>query len=137
MDDCIFCKIVKGEIPSFKIYEDDSYLAILDIAQFTQGHTIVIPKKHFRFIWDIGDNKYFEVINKIANHYKSLGYEFVDSATFGRMVPHAHFHLIPHNGEINDWRNSLEKIGEMQTDSTRRPSKEEGEMLAKKFKLPE
>lgn len=136
MIDCIFCKIVKGEIPSFKIYEDDSYLAILDIAQFTEGHTIVIPKNHFRFIWDINDNKYFEVINKIANHYKKLGYDYVDSATFGRMVPHAHFHLIPHNGEMNDWRNSLEKIGEMQIDPSRRITKNVGEEIAKKLKLP-
>lgn len=136
MDSCIFCKIVKGDIPSFKIYEDDDFLAILDISQFTKGHTIVIPKEHKRFVWDVEDIKYFNVIKKIANHFRSLGFEFVDSATFGRMVEHAHFHLIPHNGEMNDWKIALEKVGQLQTDLSRRPSKEIGEAIIKKFKLP-
>ena len=135
MDGCIFCKIVKGEVPSFKVYEDEKYLGILDISQFTQGHTIVIPKIHKRFVWDVEETEYFAVIRKIANHYRKLGYEFVDSATFGRMVEHAHFHLIPHNGEMNDWRTSLEKVGNMQTDPNRRPSKEKGEEIARKFKV--
>ncbi|MCC7290091.1 HIT domain-containing protein [bacterium] len=136
MDSCIFCKIVSGTIPSFKIYEDNDYLAILDISQFTEGHTLIIPKKHVRFVWDIGQNKYFEIVSKIANHYRGLGYEFVDSATFGRLVPHAHTHLIPHNGEDNDWKKALTQVGIIQQDPNRRPSKEKGEAILKKFALP-
>ena len=136
MDDCIFCKIIKGDIPSFKIYEDEDFLAILDISQFVKGHTIVIPKKHAKYIWDIEKKKeYFKLIDKIANHFRKLGYEYVDSMSWGRMVKHAHFHLIPHNGEENDWRKALAKVGEMQQDPKRRPSKEQGEEIVKKFKV--
>lgn len=138
MDNCIFCKIVKGEIPSFKVYEDENFLAILDISQFTRGHTIVIPKGHFRFIWDVKlYSKYFALIRRISSHYMNLGFKYVDSMSWGRMIEHAHFHLIPHNGEDNDWRKSLKAIGEMQQDQSRRPSKEEGEKIAKEFRLPE
>lgn len=135
MDNCIFCKIVKGEIPSFKIYEDDGFLAVLDIAQFTPGHTIVIPKKHYKYVWDVNDIKYFEVIKKISDHFRKLGFEYVDSMSWGRMLKHAHFHLIPHNGEENDWSISLGEIGKMQSDLGRRPDLKKGEELVKKFKL--
>ncbi|MCK9368635.1 HIT domain-containing protein [Candidatus Dojkabacteria bacterium] len=136
MDNCIFCKIVKGDIPSFKIYEDENFLAILDIAQFSEGHTIVIPKKHADYIWDVEKkDEYFEVITKIANHFRKIGYEYVDSMSWGRMVKHAHFHLIPHDGKKTDWEKSLTEIGKMQTDKTRWPSKEKGEEIAKKFKV--
>ncbi len=80
MKDCIFCKIVRGEIPCHKIYEDDGFLAFLDINPQSPGHTQVIPKKHYRWVWDlpparaggaqagvpgnIGD--YFGVVQKIA-----------------------------------------------------------------------
>jgi len=134
--DCLFCKIVKGETPSFKIYEDKDFLAILDISQFTEGHTIVIPKKHVEFIWDVRDIKgYFSVIQKIANHFRSLGYKYVDSLTFGRKVPHAHFHLVPHNGEGGDYKNALKNLGALQENPSRRPASELGNKIAKKFKL--
>ena len=65
MDDCIFCKIAKGEVSSFKIYEDDNYFAFLDISNFTPGHTLVIPKKHYRFVWDVENIEgYFKVVQK-------------------------------------------------------------------------
>ena len=65
-DNCIFCKIVSGDIPSYKIYEDDEYLAFLDIAPFADGHTLVIPKKHYQFVWDVEEvGKYIEVAQKI------------------------------------------------------------------------
>ncbi len=136
MDDCLFCKIVKGEVPSYKIYEDDNYLAFLDIAQFTEGHTIIIPKKHFRFIWDIDNvGEFYEFAVKVANHYRDLGYEFIDSASFGRLVPHAHYHLIPSKKEKNDWNQALESIGALQKDLSRRLTKEKAEEVLAKFKL--
>jgi histidine triad (HIT) family protein len=137
MDDCVFCKIVKGDIPSFKIYEDDMFLAILDIAQFTEGHTILIPKKHHRFVWDIPEiGEYYEVAQKISDHFReNLGFKYVDSLTLGRMVPHAHLHIIPHNGEENDFSNAIEGIGNLQTDASRRLSSEEGKKVQKKFSL--
>jgi histidine triad (HIT) family protein len=138
MDDCIFCKIVEGRIPCYKIYEDEDFLAFLDISQFTRGHTLVIPKKHFRFVWDVDNiEEYVKVVKKVCNHFtEELGYEFVDTMSLGRMIPHAHIHVVPHNGEGNDWSFSLEKISEMQNDESRRLTKEEGLKIEKEFKLP-
>lgn len=137
MDDCIFCKIVKGEIPAHKIYEDKNFLAFLDIAAFVEGHTLVIPKKHFRFFWDIDNvGEYYEFVSKVCNHYtKNLGYKFVDTLTVGRMVPHAHVHLVPHNNDGGEWEESLEEVFKMQLDQSRRLTKEKGEILVKKFTL--
>jgi histidine triad (HIT) family protein len=136
MENCLFCQIVKGEVPSYKIYEDDNYLAFLDIARFTDGHTIIIPKKHFRFIWDIDNvGEFYEFAAKIANHYRRLGYEFIDSASFGRLVPHAHYHLIPNKEDGNDWDQALESIGALQKDLSRRLTKEKAEEVLAKFKL--
>lgn len=133
---CIFCKIVNKEIPSYKIYEEKDYLAILDISQFTEGHTIVIPKEHIEFVWDIKEhNKYFSVVQKVANHLRSLGFKYVDSMIFGRKVRHAHVHLIPHNGEINDYKKACKEIGLMQEDITRRPTPQCAEKIVEKFKL--
>jgi histidine triad (HIT) family protein len=138
MDDCIFCKIVSGEIPADKIYEDDKYLAFLDIAQFTEGHTLIIPKKHFRFIWNIENvGEFYEFAVKVANHYQSLGYEFIDSASFGRQVPHAHYHLIPNKKDENDWEKAIEDVGAMQKDASRRITKEKAAEVLAKFKMPE
>lgn len=134
--DCIFCKIIRGEIPSYKVYEDENFLAFLDIAQFTKGHTVVVPKKHVEFVWDVDDvQAYFSVVRKIANHFRSLGYKYVDSMSFGRVVPHSHVHLIPHNDENGDYKKALGGIGDLQTDKTRWPTPEEGEEIAKKFRL--
>lgn len=135
MDGCIFCKIVKGEIPCYKIHENDDFLAFLDIAQFSEGHTIIIPKKHFRFIWDIDNvGKFYEFAVEVANHFRSLGYEFVDSASFGRLVPHAHYHLIPHKLEGSDWEKSIKNLGEMQKDLNRRLSSDNLLEIRDKFK---
>jgi len=97
MGNCIFCKIAAGEIPCWKIYEDREFLAFLDINPFVDGHTLVIPKKHYRWVWDIPKlEKYFEVVRKIATHFQKVtGDEFVASLIWGLDVPHAHIHLLP------------------------------------------
>jgi len=134
---CIFCKIVKGDIPSYKIYEDDKFLAFLDIAQFVEGHTLLIPKEHFEFVWDITYiGEYYKTAKQISDHFrKRLGYKYVDSATFGRDVPHAHLHLIPHNETGTDWEKALKEIGNMQKHSSRRINPSEGSILIEKFRL--
>ena len=97
MDNCIFCKIIKGEIPSYKVYEDDNYLAFLDIQPLNPGHTLVIPKKHLRWVWDdenIGE--YMKVAQKIAQaQKKAFNTEQIVSLIFGEEVHHAHIWLIP------------------------------------------
>lgn len=133
---CIFCKIVKKEIPSYKINEDKDYLALLDISQFTQGHTLVIPKKHIEFVWDSEEiDKYFIFIQKIANHFRSLGFKHVDTLIFGRKVPHAHVHLVPYNDKDCDYKEALKSLGALQEDVSRRPFPESGNKIAEKFKL--
>jgi histidine triad (HIT) family protein len=95
MENCIFCKIVKGEIPCYKIDEDNNFLAFLDITPRNKGHTLVVPKKHYRWVWDIEEN-YSSAINKVANALKkALETEIIQSVVMGEEVHHAHIHLIP------------------------------------------
>ncbi|OGC46671.1 hypothetical protein A3J98_02670 [candidate division WS6 bacterium RIFOXYC1_FULL_33_10] len=137
MDDCIFCKIVRGEIPCYKIYEDEKFLAFLDISQFTKGHTLVIPKTHYRFIWDVEDMEgYANTVKKLCIHFtQKLGFQYVDTLSMGRMVPHAHIHLVPHNNNENDWEKALSTIGDLQDDVERRLTQEQGKEIAEKFTL--
>lgn len=95
--ECIFCKIISGEIPSYKVYEDENFFAFLDIRPLNPGHTLVIPKKHYRWVWDVENiGGYFEVVKKIANAIKKvLNTDYVVSLVFGEEVPHAHVWLAP------------------------------------------
>lgn len=99
MDNCVFCKIAKGEIPTYKIYEDADFLAFLDIKPWVESHTLVIPKKHYRWVWDVPPaevGNYFAVAAKIAQHFRRvLRVEFVMSFIYGYDIPHAHLHLMP------------------------------------------
>lgn len=97
MENCIFCKIVRGEIPSHKVYEDDHYLAFLDIHPKAPGHTQVIPKEHHRWVWDVPNpGEYFEIATKIAHaQRKAFGTEWILSRIVGDEVPHAHIWIYP------------------------------------------
>ncbi len=97
MDDCIFCKIIKEEIPCYKVYEDEDVLAFLDIRPLNPGHTLVIPKKHFRWVWDIENiGKHYEAVKKIANVLKKVyKTDRVVSLVVGDEVEHAHTWLVP------------------------------------------
>ena len=104
MDNCIFCKIIKGEIPSYKIYEDNKVYAFLDIACDCYGHTLVIPKKHCTNVLDC-DKDYLDAVieatQKIASHYvNDCGFDGVNilnasGAAAQQSVFHLHFHVIP------------------------------------------
>lgn len=95
--DCIFCKIVKGEIPSYKVYEDADFMAFLDIAPLNKGHVLVIPKKHYRWTWDVPNfGEYWEVARKVAKgSMKGLGAPMVEFLTHGTDVKHAHIWVVP------------------------------------------
>ena len=97
--DCIFCKIAQGEIPSYKVYEDNDFLAFLDINPFSKGHTLLIPKKHAKWIWDLDENDYSNLMNtvkKIARAMqKKFNTEWIVEGVAGIDVPHAHVHIIP------------------------------------------
>ena len=97
MKNCIFCKIVQGEIPCYKVYEDEKFLAFLDIRPLNLGHTLVIPKKHYRWVWEVENiEEYFKVVQKIALAMKqSLETDYIVSLIFGEEVEHAHIWLVP------------------------------------------
>lgn len=100
MDDCIFCKIFKGEIPCQKVYEDDKFLAFLDINPVAIGHTLLIPKTHFRWVYDSPNcGEFWQVAQKLAIGIKNsaLNPEFISFITMGNEVEHAHIHIIPRN----------------------------------------
>jgi histidine triad (HIT) family protein len=101
MSDSIFTKIIKGEIPAYRIYEDDDVLAFLDIHPIVPGHTLVIPKKQTEFIWDLSDEDYQKLmaaVKKIALHLReTLDVSYVGEKVVGTDIPHAHVHLIPFN----------------------------------------
>lgn len=100
---CIFCKIANGEIPSYKIYEDDNVIAILDISQATKGHTLIIAKEHYKNLYDINEElagEIFKVVPKIANAIKKafdpIGLNvLVNTEKPLQTVFHFHMHLIP------------------------------------------
>ncbi|MFH1244231.1 MAG: HIT domain-containing protein, partial [bacterium] len=108
MTDCIFCKIVEGSIPSYKIYEDEKYLAFLDVFPKTSYQMLVIPKQHIEWVWDLPAGRqvspnlgeYYEVVGKIARHVREVSGEPVRQMVYGFQVPHAHIQLRP--GQKND-----------------------------------
>lgn len=99
MEDSVFSKIVRGEIPSHKVYEDERVLAFLDIHPQVEGHILVIPKTQVEFLWDLEDVDYRAVTDaakKIALHLRQvLGVPYVGIKVIGVDVPHAHIQLIP------------------------------------------
>jgi len=97
---CIFCKIIKGDIPSFKLFESDSVLAFLDIQPLSRGHALVIPKFHGEKLTDIPDNQLAEilpVVKKLVAATGAIDYNVLQNN--GRIahqeVDHVHFHMIP------------------------------------------
>ncbi|AQT69825.1 HIT-like protein [Anaerohalosphaera lusitana] len=115
MPDCIFCKIVKGEIPSNKLYEDEQVLAFLDIGPLSEGHSLVIPKDHFERFDQCPPDTLAKVIaaaNKLAKAVAAAtecdGYNVLCNTgrAAGQAVDHVHFHIIPRNqgdGLFDGW----------------------------------
>lgn len=103
-DDCIFCKILKGDIPSYKVYEDDSFIGILDINPSAKGHVIIIPKNHAANIFELSEKdakEIFVVAKKIAEAIKKAyqpdGINILQNngEAAGQTVFHLHVHVIP------------------------------------------
>jgi len=100
--DCVFCKIINGDIPSYKIYEDDEILVFLDINPVSPGHTLVIPKKHILDIMEIDDDLLTKIVNKakdiakiINTRLNSSGFTLVQNNGSVQEVKHFHLHVIP------------------------------------------
>ena len=108
MEDCIFCKIVKGEIPCFKVYEDDKVLAFEDINPIAEGHTLIIPKEHARNLWEIPGEDLAAIhlaSQKIAHALKEalnpIGVAVLQLNGRGvnQVVMHYHLHLMPRTSD--------------------------------------
>lgn len=125
MSDCIFCKIVNGDIPSAKVFENEHVIAFLDISQVTKGHTLVIPKVHKENIFELTPEiaaNLFEVAPKIANaiktEFKPIGMNLVNNngEHAGQSVFHFHLHLIPRYGKGDGfgavWKNNQSKYSQ-------------------------
>jgi len=105
-DDCLFCKMVTGQIPVTKIYEDETVLAFLDIGPISDGHTLVIPKQHFEKLHDCPAEllgRVFSRLGKIAGAVAAAmdsdGYNLLcnNGRAAGQLIEHLHFHIIPRN----------------------------------------
>lgn len=132
---CIFCKIAKGKMPCYKVYEDKKVIAFLDINPSVKGHTLIIPKKHYENIFDCKDKILAEVIKvaqKISLHYKEkLGCSGVNilnasGESAEQSVFHLHFHILPRYD--NDGYKTFPKTGYV---------KEDLENLANQLKIEE
>ena len=111
---CIFCKIVKGEIPASKVYEDNDSLAFLDISPINKGHTLLIPKEHYEDLFDLPEDRLKElsitlkkVSKAVLNGVKADGLNvgMNNKPAAGQIVFHAHFHIIPRykNDGLKHW----------------------------------
>jgi histidine triad (HIT) family protein len=99
MQDSIFTKIIKGEIPCQKVYEDEATLAFMDIHPAQPGHVLVVPKKQVEFVWDLSDEDYaalMQTAKKVGRRIREvLQPKYVGMAVEGLGVPHAHVHVFP------------------------------------------
>ena len=99
MEETIFTKIINGDIPCHKIYEDEYTFAFLDIYPVCEGHTLIVHKNPAQFVWDLPDEQYAQLMataKKIATHYREVsGKPYVKLSIVGTDVPHNHLHLMP------------------------------------------
>ena len=111
VSDCIFCKIVSGDIPASKVYEDDHFLAFLDISQVTPGHTLVIPKKHARNLLEMTPDEtayLFNVVSIVTKKVESAtqpqGMNIISNMEeiAGQSVFHTHVHILPRYSQDDD-----------------------------------
>ncbi|OGK24195.1 hypothetical protein A3H80_04125 [Candidatus Roizmanbacteria bacterium RIFCSPLOWO2_02_FULL_37_19] len=102
-ENCIFCKIVAGKLPSYKVYEDELFFGFLDIVPRSKGHTLLVPKKHYRWTYDLpGEEfkKYWATALEITRaQQKALKPQWIKYFTFGE-IPHAHIHIQPRYDEM-------------------------------------
>lgn len=113
MNDCIFCRIVKGELPCTKVYEDDAVLAFMDIGPIIKGHVLVIPKAHYATLPEVPAElaaRVMVVVQKVATALMSalsadgVNVHQSNGACAGQVVPHVHFHVIPRfNDDGHRW----------------------------------
>jgi histidine triad (HIT) family protein len=126
MEDCIFCKIIKEEIPSRKVYEDKDFLSFLDIYPVSFGHILVIPKEHIIWMQDASDktiSDIFQLCKKLMLAIKkAMNCDYVQLAISGIDIQHFHIHLIPRykNDGLAEWPTKNYKNEEEKDDITKK-----------------
>ncbi len=113
----VFTKIVQGELPCYKIYEDERTLAFLDIEPEAPGHTLVVPKVEVDRIYDLSDEDYHAVMNtvkKLSRHFENVLGKRIMLKVIGVDVPHAHVHLIPIDEQQTDTKPTPEALTAIQ-----------------------
>lgn len=142
MTDCIFCKIINQEIPSYKVYEDEKIYAFLDITQVTEGHTLVIPKEHVTDIFDYHSHLAADVFSRVPQIARALECAFPKMEGLNiinnnkelayQSIFHSHIHLIPRYGKTDDFsihfgnnqkKYTSEKMNELATKISRKVEK--------------
>ncbi len=123
---CIFCDIIENKIPSKKVYEDDNVLAILDISQVTCGHTLVMPKKHFKNILEADEETACQCISvaqklarQIVENLDAKGCNILNNCNevAGQSVDHLHFHIIPRYSENDSVKIAFEESAQQDLDA--------------------
>ena len=108
MSECIFCKIVRGEIPSAKVYEDETKLAFMDIGPIQPGHVLLIPKQHYERLTDMPGGDVADLASVLpalaravvkAAHADGFNIHQTNGACSGQVVPHVHLHVIPRHDD--------------------------------------
>ena len=116
MQSCVFCKIVDRIIPAHIVYEDSEFMAFMDIHPISPGHTLVIPKAHYRWVWDVPNTKeYFEIVKRIAlAQRRAFKTDAISIKIIGEEIPHAHVWVFPNpetvEGETSDFEGNKKKI---------------------------
>ncbi len=127
MENCIFCKIVAGEIPSHKVWENEKFMMFLDIRPINKGHSLLIPKVHEDYLFETDEELYMEMMKKVRELSEPLrravSAKKIGLAVEGFEVPHAHIHLIPIN-----------KAGELNPSNARQAENSELQELAEKIR---
>ncbi|HHE36190.1 MAG TPA: HIT family protein [Candidatus Woesearchaeota archaeon] len=124
-ENCVFCKIVRGEIPCSKVYEDKEFLAFLDIKPINKGHTLVVPKTHCKNLLDFPraeETDLVEFIKKVAGavvkavNAEGFNLGMNNGSVAGQVIEHAHFHIIPRFSDdgLKHWPHKEYKEGEME-----------------------
>lgn len=115
--DCIFCKIINGDIPSYTIYENEYVKCFLDVNPRSNGHTLIIPKKHFKDAFDIDEKYLFEinkaskiVLNLLNDKLKPQGFQLIQNNGDIQEVKHYHLHIVPHY--IKNRKKDVKKVFE-------------------------
>ncbi len=114
MEDSVFTKIIKGELPCHKVYEDEKTLAFLDINPVAEGHTLVVPKYQVEFVWDLPDEDHAALMTttkKVALRLREvIGKKYVGEMVVGTDVPHAHVHIMPFD-QVYEMKRGLDGPG--------------------------